>query len=79
MPWPAAGTELDFLSNFRDVEPSFLVRPCLTGFIFGELRSRAYIATCMGTIAMFSMKDAFVDGSFDVALILRGSFRDHIF
>ena len=27
--WPAAGTVLDFLSNFRDVEPSFLVHPCL--------------------------------------------------
>ena len=50
MPWPAAGTVLDFRSNFRDVEPSFLVHPCLSGFIFGELRSRA---TCMGAIGLY--------------------------
>ena len=30
--------------------------------LFGGLSSRAYISTCMGTIAMFSMKDSFVDG-----------------
>ena len=29
---------------------------------FGELRSRAYIVTCMGAIAMFSMNESFVDG-----------------
>ena len=62
VPRPAAGTVLDFLSNFRDVEPFFVVHPCLSGFIFGDLRSRAYIATCMGAIVMFSMKDSFVDG-----------------
>ena len=62
MPWPAAGTLLDFLSNFSDMEPSFLVHPCLSGFMFGELRSREYIANCMGAIAVFSMKDSFVDG-----------------
>ena len=36
---PAAGTVQDFLSNFRDVEPSFQVHPCLSGFIVGGLRS----------------------------------------
>ena len=36
---PAAGTVQDFLSNFRDVEPSFQVHPCLSGLIVGGLRS----------------------------------------
>ena len=42
---PAAGTVLDFISNIRDVEPSFMVHPCFSEFMFGELSSRAYIAT----------------------------------
>ena len=50
---------------------------------FAELRSRAYIATCMGAIVIFSMRDSFGDGRvvriFDAALILRWTFRDHIF
>ena len=62
VPWPAAGTVLDFLSNFRAVEPSFLVQPCLSGFIFGGLRSRVYIDTYMSDLATFSMKDSLVDG-----------------
>ena len=45
---------------------------------FAELRSRAYIATCMGAIVIFAMKDSFGDGrvvrSFDAALILRWIF-----
>ena len=36
VPWNV-GTLLDFLSNFRDVEPSFLVLPCLSGFILADL------------------------------------------
>ena len=61
--WPAAGTVLDFLSNFRDVEPSFQVHPCFSGCIVGGLRSLTYVAACMGALATFSMTYSFVDGS----------------
>ena len=36
MPWNA-GTVLDFLSNVKDAEPSFLVLPYLSGFILADL------------------------------------------
>ena len=64
VPLPAAGTVMDFFCNFRDVEPSFLVHPCASGFVFGGFNSRAYIATCIGALATFSMKYSFVDGIF---------------
>ena len=36
VPWNA-GTVLDFLINFIDVEPSFLIIPGLSGFILADL------------------------------------------
>ena len=60
VPWNA-GTVLDFLSNIRDMEPSFLVLPCLSGFILADL-AQGPVLLSEGTLATFSMNDSFEDG-----------------
>ena len=60
VPWNA-GIVLDFLSNFRYVEPSFLVLTYLSGFILADL-AQGPILLSAGYPGHVSMNDSFEDG-----------------